>query len=188
MHWKWCHHTPSGALEGDWEVIDHIEIWSLRPNKPGFLPSYGWVNTVEWMHHMDANEMNGEKARGGLPKNATCCLEQTLEAALHKTVAVQPLTCHLTNHPSETNNPCKVLLKQRRIYKRSSPMDFHQWAHQQSLTYICSERILDVDWRTCQERWMKRERERERERVRELLAISATWWSSWWIIYTRLVG
>ena len=29
--------------------------------------------------------------------------EQFLEATLHKTAAIQPLTSHLTNHPSKTN-------------------------------------------------------------------------------------
>ena len=31
------------------------------------------------------------------------CFEQILKATSHKTTAVQPLTFHLTNHPSKTN-------------------------------------------------------------------------------------
>ena len=37
---------------------------------------------------MDANKMHKEKARGDQHKNATCCFEQTPEAAFHKPGAV----------------------------------------------------------------------------------------------------
>ena len=39
-----------------------------------------------------------KKDRWELHKNATFCFEQILEAAPHKTAAVEPLTSHLTNH------------------------------------------------------------------------------------------
>ena len=44
-----------------------------------------------------------EKARKKLTKNATCCFEQILEVTIYKTIVVQPLTSHLTNHPSKMN-------------------------------------------------------------------------------------
>ena len=38
--------------------------------------------------------------------------------------STQPLTSHLTHRPNKTNKTCRTLLeKQRRIYKRRSPMD-----------------------------------------------------------------
>ena len=52
------------------------------------FPSFHNVNITEWMHYLDVNEANEEKARWKLQKNATCCLEQILEATPHKTVAV----------------------------------------------------------------------------------------------------
>ena len=60
---------------------------------------------------MDANKMHREKARWELQKNATSYLEHILEAALYRTIAVQPLTSHLTNHPSKMNKTCGPLLK-----------------------------------------------------------------------------
>ena len=35
-----------------------------------FLPSSGHVDTAVWMHYLDANQTNGEKAWGQLHKNA----------------------------------------------------------------------------------------------------------------------
>ena len=45
----------------------------------------------------DANEMQGEKAKWELHKNATNCFEQILETALHKKTVVRPLISHLKN-------------------------------------------------------------------------------------------
>ena len=52
----------------------------------------------------------GEKARWELHKQAVCCFEQKLETACYKTAAVQPLTSHLTSHPSKMNKTCRTLL------------------------------------------------------------------------------
>ena len=60
---------------------------------------------------MDTNKTQREKARWELHKNAMCCLEQILEAILHKIAAVLPPTSRLTNHPSKTNKTCKALLE-----------------------------------------------------------------------------
>ena len=67
--------------------------------KTQFLPSSGGVSTIAWMHYLDSNKMYGEKARWEVNKNATCCFEQILEAALHQKAAVWPLISHLINHP-----------------------------------------------------------------------------------------
>ena len=52
------------------------------------------------MHYMDANKTYGEKAWWQLPKSAASNTEQVLEAAPHKTAAVQPLTTYNENYPS----------------------------------------------------------------------------------------
>ena len=44
------------------------------------------------MHHIDADQTYREKAKQKLLKNATSHIEQILEAASHKTAAVQPPT------------------------------------------------------------------------------------------------
>ena len=44
-------------------------------------------------------------------KDAVCCFEEILEAAPHKTAAVQPLTSHLVNHPNKMSNTCWSVLE-----------------------------------------------------------------------------
>ena len=47
----------------------------------------------------------------------------------------QPLTSHLTNRPSETNDTCEALLdKQELTRKRCSPVDYYTWTHQWFMT------------------------------------------------------
>ena len=65
-----------------------------------FLLSSGRVDTAIWMHHFDANETAGEKARRQLHKNAARNIEQVLEATPHKTPAIRPPTSHHENYPS----------------------------------------------------------------------------------------
>ena len=57
----------------------------------------GLIGITVWMHHLDSKETHGEK----LNENY-----QILEAAAYKTVAVRPLTSHLTNHLNKTNKTC----------------------------------------------------------------------------------
>ena len=74
-----------------WTDIDHMEVWSIRLNKTGFLPRCGCVNIIVWMHHIDTNKMHGEKARWELHKNAMCYSEHISEATPHKITAERPL-------------------------------------------------------------------------------------------------
>ena len=39
------------------------------------------MNSTVWMHHMDADQANRERAIQEIHKNATSCIEQILEAA-----------------------------------------------------------------------------------------------------------
>ena len=61
------------------------------------------------MHYVDTNKMHGEKAWWELHKNATCCLEQILEATAYKTAAVRLPTSHLTKYSSKTNRTYEAL-------------------------------------------------------------------------------
>ena len=56
-----------------------------------FLTGSGCVNSIVWMHHVDADKTYGEKARLELHNNATCYTEQILEAtSLEKTDVRSP--------------------------------------------------------------------------------------------------
>ena len=46
-----------------------VNVWGVGALR--FLPVCGCVSTTVWMHHLDANEMHGEKAGWELHKNAT---------------------------------------------------------------------------------------------------------------------
>ena len=63
-----------------------------------------FFQTIVWMHHLDPNKTNGEKARWELGNNTNGCFEQIQEAALHKTAAVQPPTTYLINQPRHTGH------------------------------------------------------------------------------------
>ena len=52
------------------------------------------------MHYMATNSTAGEKAWRQLDKNAANSIEQVLEAATDKAVAVQSLTTYHENYPS----------------------------------------------------------------------------------------
>ena len=52
-----------------------------------------------WIHYMDANWTYGEKAWRKLHKNAASCIEQVLEATLHKAPVVRPPATHHENYP-----------------------------------------------------------------------------------------
>ena len=65
-----------------------------------FLPSSGHVDTAIWMHYMDDNKANGEKAGRQLQKNAASNIEQVLEATPHTAAATRPPTSHHENNQS----------------------------------------------------------------------------------------
>ena len=56
------------------------------------------VNTAIWMHYMDANLMDGEKAWWQLHENAAGNIEQVLEATPYKSAAIQPPNIHHKNY------------------------------------------------------------------------------------------
>ena len=54
----------------------------------GILQGSSYLSITVWLHHLDFNEMLGEKARCELHKDAACCSQQILETAPYKTAAV----------------------------------------------------------------------------------------------------
>ena len=87
-------------------------------------------------------------------KDAVCCFEHSLEAALYEIAVVRPLTSHLTNHPSKMSKTCWELLKKLgQTHKQSYPTDSHTWTHQCCLTsknlFISSMQTQDAILRIC---------------------------------------
>ena len=64
-----------------------MEIWPLWKTKKGIPPICGCVRISVWSQPLDSNKTFGEKARWEIHKITTCCFEQILEAAPHKTAA-----------------------------------------------------------------------------------------------------
>ena len=129
------------------------------------------------MHHIDTYKTHGGKSRWDLPKNATCCFEQILEATPHKTAVAWPLTSNLKNHPCKMNKTCRTL-----PVKEGQTHDILLWtpAHgctnvsqqtRKNLHQLCADTGYSL--RTCQEQWMIGT---DGERVWEIHAISTTWW------------
>ena len=61
----------------------------------GIFQKPSHVSTILWLYHQDFNGDLREKSTGDLNKDAACRINQILEAAPHKTSAVQPLTSDL---------------------------------------------------------------------------------------------
>ena len=143
-----------------------MEIWSLL--------SCSRVCTTVWLHHMDSNQTLGEKVRWEPRKDTVCCFEQILEAAPHKTSAVQPITPpHLANHPIKTG-------KTAREVRMHSPMDDYTWTHRCWLTCkilysptLCGEWTLSRIYR---EQWPLG----MNLGSVKIRAVSLSWWWWWW--------
>ena len=61
-----------------------MEIRPDREKETQFLPSSCRIDTAIWMHYLDANKPDGEKARRQLHKNAASNIEEILEATHYK--------------------------------------------------------------------------------------------------------
>ena len=78
----------------------HMEVRPDRWNKTQFFPRSGRISTTTWMDHVDAKKAYGEKAWRQLHRNSSSCIEQFLEATLHKTTTTRPPTTHHENYQS----------------------------------------------------------------------------------------
>ena len=90
-------------LAKSWTTVDRLSvIWKsdMTDKKTQFLPSCSRVDTAIWMHYMDDNKANGEKAWQQRHKNAARNIEQIMEAVSHKAAIVQSPTTHHENYPS----------------------------------------------------------------------------------------
>ena len=86
-------------------------IWKSDLTDKIFLPSSDHVDTDIWMHYMDANKTNGEKAWRQLHKNAASNIEQVIETAPQKTTPVRPPTTHHENYENYTNQTYGTLVE-----------------------------------------------------------------------------
>ena len=77
-----------------------MEVRPDRKNETQFLPNSGRVDTATWMHYMDIDKRDGEKAWRQLHKNTASNFEHVLEATTHKAAAVRPPTSHHENYQS----------------------------------------------------------------------------------------
>ena len=87
-------------MDSYWEAIGHMEVRPDRWNQTQFLPSSSRVDTAIWMHYMDADKTDREKAWLQLHKNAANNFEQVLEATPHKAAAVRSPTTHHEKYKS----------------------------------------------------------------------------------------
>ena len=65
-----------------------------------FLPGSGRIDTVIWMHYLDANYTAEEEARRQLHKNAASNIEQVQAATPHKAPTIRPPASRHENYPS----------------------------------------------------------------------------------------
>ena len=77
-----------------------MEVRPDQLNKTQFFLSSGRFHTAIWVLYMDINETYGEEAWQQLQKNAASNIEQVLETAPRKTVAVRPPNTHHENYPT----------------------------------------------------------------------------------------
>ena len=113
------HHNSKLKLNCELNYHDQNSIDNIIPKsdltdkmKTQFLPSSSRVGTAIWMHYMDANQTDGEKAWWQLHKNTAINIEQVLEATPpHKAAAIQPPTTHHKNYQNQMNQTCGTQLE-----------------------------------------------------------------------------
>ena len=82
-----------------WTAIDKLSIiW--KSNLTDKMKRSGRIDTVVWMHLLDANKTAGEEARRQLHKNAARDIEQVLAATPRKAPTIRPRNSHHEKYPS----------------------------------------------------------------------------------------
>ena len=123
IYWKWCKHTPREGTGCYWQVIEHMEIWSFRWNKIGFLTSCSCVHTNIWMHHMENAKRIQKRLNRNNSKILLAVMNKSRKQLPSKTAAIRPLAS------------CSSLLgKQGQTHKRPFYKDYFKWTWQFSLT------------------------------------------------------
>ena len=65
-----------------------MEVWPLIKWNSNFFQAVAMSVILDELYHLDSNKTPEKKAIWKLKKNATCCLQQILEAAPYKTTAI----------------------------------------------------------------------------------------------------
>ena len=111
------------------------------------------VDTAIWMHYMDANKTDGEKAWRKLHQNYASNIEQVLEATPHKAPTVWPPTSHQVRRTRHAGHCWRYGVELIRMFSHWPPhMAEQKQGDQLEPTYSSSVRIRDVALRTCQKR------------------------------------
>ena len=130
---------------------------------------------------MDANQTYWEKAKWELHKNAICYFERILEAAPHKTAAVQPLTSCLANHSSKTKKHAGSCWRSKDKYISNillrTPTHGHTGLGQAARIYLY-QLCVESGWSLESLLGALNDRNEWRGRVWGICAVSATWWWS----------
>ena len=128
-----------------------------------------------WLHHLDFNEIPGEKARWEVHKNAACSFEQILEVAPYRTAAVWPLTSNLTNHPRKMSKTCWAMLERKDKLISNillwTPIQGHISVNQAAKTYIHQ---LCVDIRSLSRELANRDESESSQHVLIMMNVSFT--------------
>ena len=152
-------------------LTDYQSYENLIYNKTGFPPSRSYLHTTIEMNHLDVKTHIKKNAWWERNENAARCLEQTLGATPEETIAVRPLSSHLTSYSSKTNKPCgKLLERQGRTHKQCSLMESFIWSCQywptsKNLQQFCGDRRCSLEdlpgvmynkdgWRVRESRWI----------------------------------
>ena len=97
-----------------WTAIHSLLIIykSDLSNKMGFFQAMAVSILLYWCTTWMLTKCMEKKLDGNHAKMLHA--EQILEATLHKTAAVWPLTSHLKNHSNKMNNACRALVEKQR--------------------------------------------------------------------------
>ena len=149
---KWCPYMRRKVMKWYWQFIDYMEISSIWENKTVTLSSCSRVNAIARLHHMDFDEMLGEKLDRNTTRMLRAVLKKIMETATYKIAAIQPLISHLSNHPNKTNKRrWKQLKRLGQTRKWPSLGNSYIWIHK------CWESSKNVYSSTLGKHWRRAE-------------------------------
>ena len=153
-----------------WQVINHIENWSLE-NKAGIIPSYNRISTTVWLHHLDLKRLK-KRLFGNNPMMLRVVFNKPWKQPLKKTAVVWPLIVCLINHLCKTKNTCWTLMEKKELISNVllwTPA--YQW--RPTGKNLHSSTLLGHG---VPSRWLFKWWPIKRVRVKGICAVTITWW------------
>ena len=145
------------------EIIDHMNVWSIRLNKTGILLICSCVNTTKWMHHIE------KKLIGNCKRMLQVILAATPQQYGYLPPISKTIQVRHTRHMEHCWRNMGTLISDNLLwtptYRRACV------GRPEIIYFIRFVRTHKVVWKTCRERWMI-----GTEKIREIHAVSATWW------------